>query len=73
MLGYKGRVVGYGFRHTFNTILNDKGFNFDWVELQIAHVDKNNIRGVYNHALYMERRREKMQGYADHTDKMRLI
>ena len=72
-LGYKGRVVGHGFRHTFSTILNDKGFNSDWVELQIAHVDKNNIRGVYNHALYMEGRRELMQWYADYIDQLRLI
>lgn len=72
-LGYKGRVVGHGFRHTFSTILNDRGFNSDWVELQIAHVDKNNIRGVYNHALYMEGRRGMMQWYADFIDQLRLI
>lgn len=70
-LGYKGKVVGHGFRHTFSTILNDKGFNADWVEIQIAHVDKNNIRGVYNHALYMEGRREMMQWYADYIDQLR--
>ncbi|WP_336983804.1 tyrosine-type recombinase/integrase [Cedecea sp. HN178] len=73
VLGYKGRVVGHGFRHTFSTILNDKGFNSDWVEIQIAHVDKNNIRGVYNHALYLEGRREMMQWYADYIDQLRLI
>lgn len=72
-LGYKGKVVGHGFRHTFSTILNDQGFNADWVEIQIAHVDKNRMRGVYNHALYLEGRREMMQWYADYIDKLRLI
>jgi len=31
----------------------------------LAHVDKNNIRGTYNHALYLSQRREMMQWYAD--------
>lgn len=72
-LGYKGQVVGHGFRHTFSTILNDNGFNADWVEIQIAHVDKNKIRGIYNHALYLEGRREMMQWYADFIDGLKLL
>ena len=72
-LGYKDKVVGHGFRHTFSTILNDEGFNSDWVEIQIAHVDKNKTRGTYNHALYLEGRKEMMQWYADYIDGLRLI
>lgn len=72
-LGYKDKVVGHGFRHTFSTILNDEGFNSDWVEIQIAHVDKNKTRGTYNHALYLEGRKEMMQWYADFIDGLRLI
>jgi integrase len=70
-IGYKGRVVGHGFRHTFSTILNDQGFNPDWVEIQIAHVDKNKIRGVYNHALYLEGRREMVQWYSDYVEQLK--
>lgn len=70
-IGYKGRVVGHGFRHTFSTILNNQGFNPDWVEIQIAHVDKNKIRGVYNHALYLEGRREMVQWYSDYVDQLK--
>lgn len=72
-IGYKGKVVGHGFRHTMSTILNDQGFNPDWIELQLAHVDKNLIRGTYNQALYLDGRREMMQWYADYIDKLRLI
>ncbi|HFF9685231.1 TPA: integrase, partial [Enterobacter cloacae] len=36
-----------------------------WIELQLAHVDKNKIRGVYNHAQYIEGRRIMMQAYSD--------
>ncbi|HFI1531870.1 TPA: integrase, partial [Escherichia coli] len=34
-------------------------------ELQLAHVDKNSIRGIYNHAQYIEQRRNMMQFYSD--------
>ncbi len=57
-IGYTGRVTGHGFRHTMSTILHEEGFNTAWIETQLAHVDKNAIRGTYNHALYLEGRRE---------------
>lgn len=66
LLGYKGRLTGHGFRHTMSTILHEQGFNSAWIELQLAHVDKNAIRGAYNHAQYLEGRREMMQWYADY-------
>ncbi|WP_241556140.1 hypothetical protein, partial [Shigella dysenteriae] len=37
---------------------------------QLAHVDKNSIRGTYNHALYLDGRREMMQWYADYIDSL---
>ncbi|ENO4334229.1 tyrosine-type recombinase/integrase, partial [Escherichia coli] len=55
-IGYTGRVTGHGFRHTMSTILHEEGFNTAWIETQLAHVDKNAIRGTYNHALYLEGR-----------------
>lgn len=55
LLGYKGRATGHGFRHTMSTILHEHGFNSAWIELQLAHADKNNIRGTYNHALYLDK------------------
>lgn len=66
LLGYKGRLTGHGFRHTMSTILHEQGFNSAWIELQLAHVDKNAIRGAYNHAQYLEGRREMMQWYSDY-------
>lgn len=69
-IGYTGRVTGHGFRHTMSTILHEEGFNTAWIETQLAHVDKNAIRGTYNHALYLEGRRKMMQWYADYIDKV---
>lgn len=68
LLGYKGRLTGHGFRHTMSTILHEQGFNSAWIETQLAHVDKNAIRGTYNHAHYLEGRREMMQWYGDYID-----
>ncbi|WP_109401867.1 tyrosine-type recombinase/integrase [Proteus terrae] len=63
-IGYKGRLTGHGFRHMMSTILHEKGFDSAWIELQLAHVDKNSIRGIYNHALYLEGRTDMMNYYS---------
>lgn len=67
-IGYTGKVTGHGFRHTMSTILHEEGFNTAWIETKLAHVDKNAIRGTYNHALYLEGRKEMMQWYGDYVD-----
>ena len=67
-IGYAGRVTGHGFRHTMSTVLHEKGFNSAWIETQLAHLDKNSIRGIYNHAQYLEGRKEMMQWYADYLN-----
>ncbi|SQA96903.1 Putative prophage CPS-53 integrase [Cedecea neteri] len=53
-----------------STILHEKGYNTAWIELQLAHVDKNTIRGTYNHAQYLEQRREMLQWYATYIDSL---
>ncbi|WP_370966142.1 tyrosine-type recombinase/integrase [Enterobacter hormaechei] len=67
-IGYAGRVTGHGFRHTMSTILHEQGYNTAWIETQLVHVDKNSIRGTYNHAQYLDGRREMLQWYADYMD-----
>jgi integrase len=65
-IGYAGKATGHGFRHTMSTILHEQGYNTAWIETQLAHVDKNSIRGTYNHAQYLDGRREMLQWYADY-------
>lgn len=67
-IGYDGKATGHGFRHTMSTILHEQGYNTAWIETQLAHVDKNSIRGTYNHAQYLDGRREMLQWYADYMD-----
>ena len=69
-IGYDGKTTGHGFRHTMRTILHEQGFNTAWIEMQLAHVDKNRIRGTYNHAQYLDGQQEMMQWYADYIDNL---
>ena len=63
------KAVPHGFRHTASTILNERGFNADHIEAQLAHVQENKVRGAYNKAQYIEQRREIMQWWANFLDK----
>ncbi|PID49754.1 MAG: integrase [Proteobacteria bacterium] len=67
-LNYKGRLTIHGLRGTGSTILNEAGFRKDVVEAALAHVDDNKIRGAYNHAQYLEERREMLQWYSEYLD-----
>jgi len=70
-LGYRGRQTTHGFRHLISTALNERGFEADWVERQLAHGDPDKIRGTYNKAMYLDPRREMMQSWADYLDQLR--
>lgn len=55
-------------RRTASTLLNELGFNSDWVEKCLAHEDARSSRGVYNKAEYEHQRRHMMQEWADIVD-----
>ncbi len=67
-LGYKGKMTGHGFRAVASTILNEAGFRADVIERQLAHSERNEIRGAYNRAEYLPERRKMMQQWADMLD-----
>ena len=52
-------------RRTGSTLLNELGFNSDWVEKCLAHEDGRSSRGVYNKAEYEHQRRHMLQEWAD--------
>ena len=66
-IGYEGQTSGHGMRHQFSTVLNEKHWNKDAIEMQLAHVS-GGTRSVYNHAEYLDTRREMMQFWADWLD-----
>ncbi len=67
-IGYRNKQTTHGFRHLISTALNDKGYESDWIERQLAHGDPDKIRGTYNKAAYLEPRRKMTQEWADYLD-----
>lgn len=62
-IGYSNsEMTAHGFRSTASTILNESGlFPPDIIERQLAHIEKNPVRGAYNRAEYLPKRREMME------------
>jgi hypothetical protein len=54
-----------------STLLNELGFNADWIERQLAHVPYGQVRGIYNRAEYLPERRRMLQEWADYLDTLR--
>ncbi len=66
-LGYKGKMTGHGFRAVASTTMNESGlFRPDVIERQLAHCERDEVRGAYNRAEYLPERRKLMQWWADH-------
>jgi integrase len=65
-IGFAGRLVSHGLRSLASTTLNEHGKDSDLIESALAHVDKNEVRGAYNRAEYIERRRELMNWWSNH-------
>jgi integrase len=73
-LGYdKGEMTGHGFRSMASTLLNEQGWHHDAIERQLAHVERDAVRGAYNYAQYLPERRKMMQAWADHLDGLRAV
>lgn len=72
-LGYgPDQMTVHGFRSLASTLLNEQGFNKDWIERQLAHGERNSVRASYNYAEYLPERRKMMQAWADFLDSLRV-
>jgi integrase len=67
-LGYKGKMTGHGFRAVASTCLNEMGFRSDVIERQLAHTERDEVRGAYNRAEYLPERKKMMQAWAKHIE-----
>ena len=70
-LGYKGIATAHGFRTLFSTCANEGGCNSEVIEKQLAHEERDEVRGAYNRAQWIADRTKLMQWWADRLDKMR--
>jgi len=71
-MGYgKEEMTVHGFRSMASTLLNEQGYNRDWIERQLAHGERNSVRAAYNYAEYLPERRRMMQEWATYLDGLR--
>jgi integrase len=70
-LGYGGRFSAHGFRGTASTLLNEMGYRPDVIERQLAHKERNKVRGSYNHANYLPEREAMMRDWANYLNQLR--
>jgi len=64
-------MTGHGFRSMASTCLNEQGWHPDVIELQLAHAERDEVRGAYNKAQRLADRRTMMQAWADYLDGLR--
>ncbi|PCJ48331.1 MAG: integrase [Gammaproteobacteria bacterium] len=67
-MGYDGILTAHGQRSIASTALNEQGFDYDVIEVALAHVDKNNVRRAYNRAEYIEQRKKLMTWWSGFID-----
>jgi integrase len=70
-MGYeRGQMTAHGFRTTASTLLNELGWPADAIERQLAHAERDEVRGAYNRAEYLAERRRMMQSWGDYLDRL---
>jgi integrase len=71
-LGYgQDEMCAHGFRTMASTRLHELGWPSRVIEMQLAHVDRNKVRGIYNRAEYLNERIRMMQAWADYLDSLK--
>ena len=71
-MGFGGLLVAHGLRALASTTLNEQEFDPDVIEAALAHTDKNDVRGAYNRAEYLERRRVMMYWWSERIESAAL-
>lgn len=71
-MGYpKEQVTAHGFRTSASTILNERHYNPDVIEVAQARLDTNEVRRVYNRARYWDERIKLLQDWANLLDQFK--
>jgi integrase len=73
-MGYtKEKMCPHSFRSSASTILNERGFDDDVIEVALAHQDEDEVRRAYNRAQYWRERVKLLQDWADLLDQFRTL
>jgi integrase len=69
-MGYRTKATPHGLRAVASSTLNEMGFNADWIERQLAHVERNRIRAAYHRSEYLSERTRMMQAWGDFIESL---
>jgi integrase len=70
-MGYRGRQTVHGFRGLASTWANEaEVYRPDWIEMALAHAERDEVRSAYNAALYLTPRRRMLQDWADYIRRL---
>jgi integrase len=72
-MGYKGVMTGHGYRGVASTILHEHGFNTVYINAQLAHKDKDQVSSAYNHAQYLQQRKEILEWWAVYVSELATV
>ena len=59
------KVTARGLRSLMTDVLNENGFNYDWIEKRLDHQERNHVRAAYLRTKFLEQRITMMQWHAD--------
>lgn len=70
-LGYPADVMSaHGFRSTASTILHEKGWSHEVIEVQLAHLTGTATSRAYNRSIYLAERKKLMQEWSDYLSEL---
>jgi integrase len=67
-MGFKDILTAHGMRGLASTTLNEQSFDYDVIEMALAHIDPNETRRSYNHAQYLPRRKVMMEWWSQQIE-----
>lgn len=72
-MGYtKDEVVAHGFRSSASTILNERGFDSEIIEVQLSHINEDRVKAVYDRGERWDQRVRLMRDWGRICDKLML-
>jgi len=71
-MGYSGEVMTtHGYRAMASTLLHEKGYPPEVIELQLAHKQRNQVAAAYNRSARLEERLKMMDEWAEYLDDLK--
>ena len=70
----RDEMVGHSWRAIARTLFDETlGYPVHIIEQQLAHAVRDPLGRAYNRTKHLAERKEMMQAWADHLDKLRLL